>query len=100
MKTAVTELPDSRARIEVEVEGDEVERGIERAAAQIGRELKIPGFRKGKVPPQIVLQRVGRGAVIDQALRDSLPEWYERALLDSGVAPIGDPKLDVAALPE
>ena len=100
MKTAVTDLPDSRARIEVEVESPEVERGIERAAAEIGRELKIPGFRKGKVPAQVVLQRVGRGAVVEQALRDSLPEWYERALLDSGVSPIGEPKLDVATLPE
>ena len=44
----------------------------------------MPGFRKGKVPPQLVLQRVGRDAVMEQALREGLPEWYERALLDSG----------------
>ena len=59
----------------------------------------MPGFRKGKVPPQLVIQRIGREAVVEQALRDALPEWYERALLDSGVAAIGDPKLDVGDLP-
>ncbi len=100
MKTTVTELPESRARIEVEVEGPEVDVGVERAAAELGRELKIPGFRKGKVPAQVVLQRIGRGAVIEQALRDSLPEWYERAVIESGVSPIGDPKLDVSSMPE
>ncbi|MGI8461670.1 MAG: trigger factor, partial [Solirubrobacterales bacterium] len=59
-----------------------------------------PGFRKGKVPAQMVLQRIGREAVLEQALRDALPEWYERAVIDAGVATVGDPKLDVADLPE
>ncbi len=46
----------------------------------------MPGFRKGKVPPQLVIQRVGREAVLEQALRDSLPEWYERAIVEAGPA--------------
>jgi trigger factor len=61
--------------------------------------MKIPGFRKGKVPPQMVIQRVGREAVIEETLRASLPDWYERALLSSGVNPVGDPKLDVPSVP-
>ncbi len=61
--------------------------------------MKMPGFRKGKVPAQLVIQRVGREAVVEQALREALPEWYERALLDSGVTAIGEPKLDVGELP-
>jgi trigger factor len=73
---------------------------VDRAAKALAGEMKMPGFRKGKVPPQMVIQRVGREAVVEQALRDSLPEWYERALLDSGIAAIGDPKLDVGDLPE
>lgn len=100
MKTTVTELPDSRARVEVEVEPPDVEARMHGAAKQLGRELRIPGFRKGKVPPQVVLQRVGRAAVVEQALRDSLPEWYVRALEESGVAAIGQPELDVSELPE
>ena len=52
----------------------------------------MPGFRKGKVPPQMVIQRIGREAVVEQAVRDSLPEWYEGALLDAGINAIGDPE--------
>ncbi len=99
MKTEVTELPDSKVRIDASVDAADVERQLDRAATQLGRELRIPGFRKGKVPPQMVLQRVGREAVLEQALRDALPEWYERAVLDAGVSTVGDPKLDVSDLP-
>jgi trigger factor len=100
MKTEITELPESRVRIDASVEPEDVRRHLDRAATQLGRELRIPGFRKGKVPPQMVLQRVGREAVLEQALRDALPEWYERAVLEAGVSTIGDPKLDVSELPE
>ena len=100
MRTSVTELPDSRVRIGVGVEAGAVANRRERAARPRGREMKIPGFRRGKVPAELVIQRVGREAVLEQALRDSLPEWYERALLDAGITPVGDPKLDVEDLPD
>jgi trigger factor len=100
MKTNVQELPDSRVRVEVDVPPDDVDRQLNRAARGIARDLRLPGFRKGKAPPSLVIQRVGREAVLEQALQDSLPEWYERALLDSGVTPVGDPKLEVTSLPE
>jgi trigger factor len=100
MRTTVTELPDSRVRIAVGVDADAVEKRVERTARALGREMRVPGFRRGKVPPALVIQRVGRGAVVEQAVRDALPEWYERALIDSGISVIGDPKLDLAALPD
>jgi trigger factor len=100
MKTSVQELPDSRVRVDVDVDAADVDRRVKRAARGLGGELRIPGFRKGKVPPEVVIQRVGRGAVMEEALREALPEWYERALLESGVTPVGDPKLDVSALPD
>jgi len=99
MRTSVTELGDSRVRVEVGIEADAVQDRLERAAHQLARDMRMPGFRKGKVPAQLVIQRVGRDAVLEQALRDSLPEWYERALLDTGIAPVGDPELNVASLP-
>src|ERR687898_649317 len=99
MKTSVKELPDSRVRVEVDVEAADVDRRLARTASGLGRELRVPGFRKGKVPPAVVLRRVGREVVMEETLREALPEWYERALLESGVTPVGDPKLDVAALP-
>ena len=99
MRTSVTELGDSRVRVEVGIEADAVEDRLERAAHELARDMRMPGFRKGKVPAQLVIQRVGRDAVLEQALRDSLPEWYERALLDTGITPVGDPELNVASLP-
>ena len=95
VKTTVTELPDSRVRLDAEVPSDELEQRVQRAASALGRELRIPGFRKGKVPGPMVIQRIGRDAVVEQAVRDSLPEWYEEAILRSGVSTVGDPKLDV-----
>jgi trigger factor len=100
MKTSITELGDSRVRVDVGIEPDAVEQRLERAARELARGMRMPGFRKGKVPPQLVIQRVGRDAVLEQALRDSLPEWYERALLDTGITPVGEPKLDVPSLPD
>jgi trigger factor len=99
MKTSVTELGDSRVRVEVGIEPEAVEHRLKRAAQQLAREMRMPGFRKGKVPPQLVIQRVGRDAVLEQALHDSLPEWYERALLEAGITPVGDPELKVPSLP-
>jgi trigger factor len=99
MRTEVTELPESRARLDVAVESEVLAKRVERAAKQMAGEMKLPGFRKGKVPPQLVIQRIGREAVLEQAIRDSLPEWYERAIVESGLPTVGDPKLDVDQLP-
>jgi trigger factor len=94
MKTTVTELPESRVRVEAEVSPDEVQKRVDQAARALGRDLRIPGFRKGKVPPPVIIQRVGREAVVDQAVRESLGRWYVAAIDDAGVAAIGDPELD------
>lgn len=100
MKTAVTELPESRARVEIEVPAEQVERGMQRAARSLARELKMPGFRKGKAPPSLVIQRLGYGTVLQEAIRESLPEWYEQGLLSSGVSPVGDPNIEIVSAPE
>ena len=99
LKTTVAELPDSRVRVDVQVPPAEVEQRLEGKARQLGRELKLPGFRRGKVPAPLVIQRVGREAVLDQAIRDSLSGWYAQAISEAGVVPVGDPKLDLADLP-
>src|ERR671919_45312 len=99
VKTTVTELPDSRVRLDAEVPSEEIESSLQRTAAAMGRELRIPGFRKGKVPAPMVIQRVGREAVLEQAVRESLPEWYEQAILASDIKAVGDPKLQLDELP-
>jgi len=100
VKTDVTELPDSRARVEVEVPAEQVERGMQRAARSLARELRMPGFRKGKAPPSLVIQRLGYGSVLEEAIRESLPEWYEQGLLRSGLTPVGDPSIEIVSAPE
>jgi trigger factor len=100
METTVKELPDSRVRVDVDVDPKDVEGSINRTAQQLGQDMKLPGFRKGKVPPEMVVQRLGRQTVLTQALESSLGDWYERAMLESGVNPVGDPKLDLSDLPE
>jgi trigger factor len=100
LKTTVTELPESRVRVEAEVSPDEVQKRVDQAARTLGRDIRIPGFRKGKVPPQVVLQRVGREAVLDEAVRKALPDWYEEAIGEAGIATVGEPSLDLQELPE
>ena len=100
VKTKTSELGDSRVRVEVEVEPAAVDKALSQAAANLGRDLKIPGFRKGKVPAQVVLQRVGREAVLDEAVRRALPDWYEEAIGDAGLNTVGEPSLDLGELPE
>ncbi len=77
----------------------EVERRIEQAARKLGRQLKIPGFRKGKVPPPVVIGRLGRQYVLDEALRDSIGAWYDHAIDGAGIAPVGEPEIKVGDLP-
>jgi trigger factor len=100
VSTTTKDIGDSRVRVDVEVAPEAVERELQSAAEALGGELKIPGFRKGKVPPQVVFQRVGREAVLDEAVRRGLPGWYEEAIGDAGLATVGNPKLDLSDLPD
>src|ERR1700683_3859868 len=96
VKTNVTELPESRVRVQAEVPAEEVERRVQQAARKLGGQMRIPGFRKGKVPPPVVIRRLGREAVLDEALRSSLGGWYVDAIDGAGIAPVGEPALDVS----
>jgi trigger factor len=100
LTTTVTELPESRVRVEVQVPAAEVERQIERKARELAGSLKLPGFRRGKVPPPMVIQRIGREVVTEEAVRDALGGWYVDALDAARIAPVGDPKIDLGELPE
>jgi trigger factor len=99
VKTNVTELPESRVRVQAEVPAEEVERHVQQAARKLGGQMRVPGFRKGKVPPTVVIRRLGREAVLDEALRSALGDWYVDAIDEAGIAPVGDPDLDVGDLP-
>jgi trigger factor len=99
VKTTVTELPESRVRLEVHVPPSELEGRLERKANQLGRELKLPGFRKGKVPAPLVIQRIGRETVLEEAVRETLSSWYSDAIETAGVVPVGDPQVALGEMP-
>lgn len=94
-----TELPESRVRLEATVPAELLERSVERAAKQVGRNLRVPGFRAGKVPAKLVLQRVGREAVVDEAIRADLNDWFVDAVRVAKISPIGRPSVDMGELP-
>jgi trigger factor len=86
--------------VRVEVEPSLVERELEGAARSLGGDMKVPGFRKGKVPAPMVIQRMGREAVLDEAVRRALPGWYGQAVQQEHLATVGEPKVDLSDLPE
>ena len=99
ISTTTTELPESRVRVEAEVGPGEVERRMTQAAKMLARNIRVPGFRSGKAPPPVVIKRVGREAVLDEAVRESLGSWYRAAIDDAHVVPVGEPDVDIAELP-
>jgi trigger factor len=99
VQTTVTELPESRVRVEAEVTPEEVERRVAQAARRLGRGLRVPGFRAGKAPAPVILQRMGRDAVLDEAIRESIAAWYTAAIDSADVVPVGEPQLDLSDPP-
>jgi len=99
ISTSVTELPESRVRVRAEVPPEEVEKRVEQAARALGRNLRVPGFRAGKAPAPVVIKRVGREAVLDEAVRDSIGAWYSAAIDAAAIVPVGEPELDMGELP-
>jgi trigger factor len=87
-------------RVQAEVSSEELEKRIAQAAKQLGRNVKIPGFRAGKVPPPVLIKRMGREVVLDEAVRDNLPNWYSQAVNAARIAPVGEPSLDLDELPK
>ena len=99
MKTKVEELPESRVRLEVEVPEADVKHAFEHAASDLAESLRIPGFRKGKAPTQIVAARVGREALWQEALRSHLDGWFWSAAETSGIRPVASPEVEVHDAP-
>ncbi len=100
LTTEVTPLEENRVRLDVAVPGDEVRRQMERAVRELGREVRVPGFRPGKAPAEVIVQRVGRDAVVQEMLKGALGGWYSEAVSEAGVVPIDDPELDLEEVPE
>ena len=99
MKSAVETLNPTRVKLTVEVPYEELKPSLDAAYKTIGEQIQIPGFRKGKVPARIIDQRVGRGAVIQEAVNEALPEFFGKAVDEHDVSPLGQPEVDITQVP-
>lgn len=99
MKSAVETLTETRVKLTVEVPAAELKPRLDAAYATIGAQVNVPGFRKGKVPSRIIDQRFGRGAVVQEAVNDALPEFYTQAMKENDLQPLGQPEVNLTELP-
>lgn len=99
MQTLVEELPENRVRLEVEVPKGDVQHAIDHAASDLASSLKIPGFRKGKVPMKVLLARVGKERLYTEAVDSHIGGWFRNAAVQERIRPIAQPEYDYE-LPE
>jgi trigger factor len=99
VKSAVETLDPTKVKLTVEVEYDELKPSIDHAYQHIAEQVNIPGFRKGKVPPRIIDQRVGWGAVVEHAVNDGLSGFYRDAVTAESLRPLGQPEVEVTEIP-
>ena len=100
MKSDVETLNATRVKFTVEVGYDELKPSLDKAYKTIGGQVQVPGFRKGKVPARVIDQRVGRGVVLEEAVNDALPKFYQQAVEASDFLPLGQPTVDVTQAPD
>lgn len=98
MKSAVESLSPTRVRISIDVDFTDLEPHVTAAYQALSERIVIPGFRKGKVPRQMIDQRVGRGTVLDEAINSALPEFYSQAARENDVLVVGRPTVDIKEL--
>lgn len=99
MKSAVENLNPTRVKLTIEVPAEELQPYVDTALKQIGDQIQVPGFRRGKVPARIIEQRVGRGAVVQEAVNEALPQYFSDAVEEHDLSPIGEPSVDVTEVP-
>jgi trigger factor len=98
VKTDVEELSPTRVRLTIEVPFDELKPSLDRAYREVARQVRVPGFRPGRVPPRVIDQRFGRGAVLEQAVNDAVPQLYGKALEEHDVFALGQPAVEITKL--
>src|SRR5438132_12966544 len=92
--TQVEELPEDKVRLSVEVPPADMQHAVEHAAEDLATSVKIPGFRKGKVPRQVLLQRVGQERLMTEAVESHIGGWFWNAAARTRVRPVAQPEYD------
>jgi trigger factor len=98
VKSTVETLSPTRVRLAVEVPFDELKPSLDKAYASIAKQVRVPGFRPGKAPARIIDQRVGRAAVLDEAVQDAVPRAYADAVRENEVRVVGQPEIELTKL--
>ncbi|MDX6258012.1 MAG: trigger factor [Frankiales bacterium] len=95
VKSAVESLSETLVKLTVEVPFDELKPSMDAAYRKVGSQVRIPGFRPGKVPAAVLDQRVGRGVVLEEAVNDAIPRFYSDAVRDNDLQVLGQPSVEV-----
>src|SRR6478672_2205269 len=95
MKSAVESLSETLVKLTVEVPFDELKPSMDAAYRKVGAQVRIPGFRPGKVPAAVLDQRIGRGVVLEEAVNDAIPRFYSDAVRDNELQVLGQPAVEV-----
>ena len=98
MKSAVETLSPTRAKLTVEVPFEELKPSLDAAYKKIAKQINVPGFRRGKVPPMVIDRQIGRPAVLDEAINEALPKLYVDALQANDLQPLDQPQIDITRL--
>ena len=93
MTANVTKLEDNKVRLDVDVPPETVRRGVEAKIRELGRQVRVPGFRPGKAPRRVIENRLGRDYIYMEALQEELPGWYSRAVVEADLRPIDQPEI-------
>jgi trigger factor len=94
MAPVVEELPDNKVRLTVDVPREDVHHAVEHAASDLAASVKIPGFRKGKVPMPVLVSRIGKERIYTEAIESHIGGWYGNAVARTGIRPADRPELD------
>ncbi len=93
MTANVTKLEDNKVRLDVEVPPEAVRKGVEAKVRELGRKVRVPGFRPGKAPRRVIENHLGRDYIYYEALQDKLPTWYSEAVVETDLRPIDGPEI-------
>lgn len=98
MRATAAPEEGNKVRLTVEVDESEIDEALNGVLRRLSREVRVPGFRPGKVPRRVIEARLGGAAALrDEALREALPEFYAKAVSDTEVDPIDQPEIDITA---
>lgn len=95
MKVSCEKIENSQVVLNIELEPEKVEKGLERAYRKVVNRVNIPGFRKGKAPRYVVERMIGREAIYEEATRELLPAAYREAITQENISPLADPELEI-----